>query len=137
MRFSHTIHYVNNVRASVAFWKEAFGVEAHFVHPEGDYAELATGETKLAFASHRLVATLFAHSYRESDPHRRPIGFELSLEVDDVDEAHARALRAGADDVAAPVDHPWGQRVAYVRDADGAVVALGSTMHASPPKDPS
>ncbi len=128
MRFSHTVHYVHNVAASVAFYERALGIEAGFVHPEGDYAELGTGDTKLAFASHRLVTTLFEHSYRESDPARRPIGFELSFEVPDVDAAFERAVAAGADALASPVEHPWGQRVAYVRDLDGAVLALGSVM---------
>ena len=146
MRLSHTILYVSDVAASLAFWQRAFGIGPGFVHDSGDYAELAigdaelaiggaepaTGGTKLAFAAHGLVETLFDATYRESDPKRRPIGFEVTLEVDDVAAAFRRAVDAGAEALAEPVDHPWGQTVAYVRDGDGAIVALGSPMDGSP-----
>ncbi|BAM04721.1 VOC family protein [Phycisphaera mikurensis] len=132
MRFSHTIVYVERVQDSLAFWQRAFGVRPGFVHESGDYGELDTGTTKLAFASHRLAATLFDGSYRETDAARRPIGFEVSFVVDDVQAAYERAVASGAEAFAAPVEHPWGQTVAYVRDGDGTIVALGSEMEGMP-----
>ncbi len=47
----YTIFYVADVRATVAFFGEAFGLEPKFVTDEGDYGELATGATTLAFAA--------------------------------------------------------------------------------------
>ena len=133
MRFSHTILYVNDVAETLAFWERAFGIRPHFVHPDKGYAELDTGGTRLAFASHELVSTLFESSYRETDAGRRPIGVEVGFEVDDVDAAFAKATDAGAEVLADPVNHPWGQRVAYVRDGDGLIVALGSRMRDEAP----
>ena len=50
-----------------------------------------------------------------------PLGAELYLEVDDVDEAH-RAWRAkGVETVTEPHDEPFGRTFAF-RDADGRVL---------------
>ncbi|OVZ59523.1 glyoxalase [Pigmentiphaga sp. NML080357] len=46
----------------------------------------------------------------------------LSIEVDDVDEVHARARSRGAEIVYGPCDEPWGVRRFYVRDPFGNVV---------------
>ena len=133
VRFSHTTVYVNRVAETLAFWERAFGVEPRLVDPGGDYAELDTGGTRLAFVSHRWVVTLFDASYRESDADRRPIGVEVGFEVGDVDAAVERAAAAGARVLAEPVDRPGGGRVARVRDGDGLIVALSSP---TPPGDP-
>lgn len=45
--------------------------------------------------------------------------------VDDVDDALARLVQAGAPIVAEPEDQPWGERVARTRDPDGNLVYLG------------
>ena len=43
-----------------------------------------------------------------------------------MDAAHAATLAAGAVEVSAPTDMPWGERVAEVRDADGNLLVLGA-----------
>jgi predicted enzyme related to lactoylglutathione lyase len=47
---------------------------------------------------------------------------DISVEVDDVDEAHRRAVAAKAEIVHALVDEPWGVRRFFVRDPLGRVV---------------
>ena len=47
------------------------------------------------------------------------------LYVDDVDAAIASLRDAGAEVVAEPVDQPWGERTASVRDPAGTLVHLG------------
>ena len=42
----------------------------------------------------------------------------------DVPAAHAKAVNAGAKELAAPVQKPWGQTVSYVRCPDGVLVEL-------------
>ena len=54
MKFGYAITYVKDVTQTVAFWKAAFGIETRFVVPTGDYAELETGHTAIAFAAHEL-----------------------------------------------------------------------------------
>ena len=126
MRFRWAIVYVRDVEASVRFYERAFGVALRFTAPEGDYAELETGETALGLAHHTLAAQNFAPPVRENDPSLPPAAFEIGFEVEDVAGAYARAVQAGATPLAEPVEKPWGQTVAYVRDPDGVLVELGS-----------
>ncbi len=47
---------------------------------------------------------------------------DASIEVDDVDAAHAAALRRGCEIVHPLTDEPWGVRRFFVRAPDGRVV---------------
>ncbi|MBF6178233.1 VOC family protein [Nocardia otitidiscaviarum] len=47
---------------------------------------------------------------------------DMSVEVDDVDAAHAAMVAAGADIVYTLRDEPWGVRRFFVRDPNGTVV---------------
>jgi predicted enzyme related to lactoylglutathione lyase len=47
---------------------------------------------------------------------------DVSIEVDDVDAAHAAAQRLGCDIVHPLTDEPWGVRRFFVRDPSGAVL---------------
>jgi catechol 2,3-dioxygenase-like lactoylglutathione lyase family enzyme len=49
---------------------------------------------------------------------------DLSIEVDDVDEAHRRMLAAGIAIEYGPADEPWGVRRFYVRDPFGRLVNI-------------
>jgi catechol 2,3-dioxygenase-like lactoylglutathione lyase family enzyme len=53
-----------------------------------------------------------------------PVRPDVSIEVDDVDAAHAAALAQGLDIVHPLTDEPWGVRRFFVRDAGGAVVNI-------------
>ena len=111
MQFRYTILYVEDVRESLAFFEKAFGFTPLFVHPEGDYGELDTGATKLAFSSHKLMRQLGKNpaAARADAP-----CFELAFETEDVAAAYARAVEAGAEPQQEPAEMPWGQTVSYV-----------------------
>jgi catechol 2,3-dioxygenase-like lactoylglutathione lyase family enzyme len=49
---------------------------------------------------------------------------DLSIEVDNLDEIHARVVKAGFAVVYGPVDEPWGVRRFYVRDPFGRLVNI-------------
>ncbi len=125
-RFGYVIVYVASVAGSVDFYRRAFGLELRFVHESGAYAEMETGATALAFA----VESAFPEGVELAANRReRPCaGVEVALVVDDVEAAYAQALGAGAGAVQAPTSKPWGQIVAYVRDADGLLVELCSAI---------
>jgi catechol 2,3-dioxygenase-like lactoylglutathione lyase family enzyme len=57
---------------------------------------------------------------------------DLSIEVDDVDDALGRLARAGFAPECGPVDEPWLVRRFYVRDPSGKLVNI--VVHASPGK---
>ena len=128
IEFGYAIVYVDSVPDTIAFYERAFGFTESFVHESGQFGQLNTGRTKLAFTSHELGKTAVPIPYRPTDPASDPLGFELTLTTPEVDTIWQRALDAGAKDVASPRDMPWGQRVAYVRDPNGALVGIATPM---------
>lgn len=128
MRFGYAIAYVEDPERTTAFWERAFGLEKRFVHESGQYAEMETGETTLAFASNALSKSNLPGGFRKNDPAEPPAGVEVALVAEDVEDAFRRALEAGAKAVAEPKTKPWGQTVAYVRDPDGVLVEIGDEV---------
>jgi catechol 2,3-dioxygenase-like lactoylglutathione lyase family enzyme len=51
-----------------------------------------------------------------------PVVPDVSVQVDDVDAAHAAAVEQGAEIVHPLTDEPWGARRFFVRDPDGHVI---------------
>ena len=125
MRFGYTIVYVRDVAASVEFYERAFGLERRLLHESGQYAELDTGSTALAFAAHDLAAQNLPEGLRPGGPTGSP-SFEICLVTEEVEAAYERALRERAEAVAPPQKKDGGQEVAYVRDPDGNLVELAS-----------
>jgi catechol 2,3-dioxygenase-like lactoylglutathione lyase family enzyme len=124
MKFRYTTLFVADVPRALAFYERAFGLGADFVHDSGKYAELATGDTKLALSAHPLARDVVGIPYAESAPDRPPQPLEVTFGVDEIGAAYARAVAAGAVAVKPPTRMPWGQTVAYLRDADGFLVGL-------------
>lgn len=128
MRLGWTIIYVQDVARSVDFYERALGLTRRFITPDASYAELETGGTALAFASHAQARSHLGAEFQPSDPARPPLGFEVAFETSDVQAAYQLAVAAGATPIAAPNAKPHGQVVAYVRDPDGVLVELASPM---------
>ena len=127
MQFAYTILYVNDVKQSLAFYEKAFGMQTRFLHESGDYGELETGGTALAFSSKALMRQL-GKEVSTSDPHH-PC-FEIALVSEDVTAAVRKAVEAGAKLMREPQEMPWGQTIAYVADPDGVLVELCTSMQA-------
>ncbi|MGF1647436.1 MAG: VOC family protein, partial [Kineosporiaceae bacterium] len=126
----YVIFYVAEVAATVDFYERAFGLTRRFVSPEGDYGEVDTGATTLAFASATLAHSNLDHAggFTELSPAVPPPGASITLVTTDVAGALATATAAGATPYTDPVDKPWGQTVAYVRDLDGVLVELATPI---------
>lgn len=131
MQFGYTILYVEDVPKTIAFYEAAFGLQRRFVHETGDFGELETGATALAFSSLRLMTELGKNPQRAS---AQAPSFEIALTTADVPAAVQRAVAAGARLVQAPEQMPWGQTVAYVADINDALVELCTPM--GPPPAP-
>ena len=129
MKFGYTIIYVPDVLASVEFFENAFGLQRRFVHESG-YAELDTGSTALAFATHALGGSNLPAGYVKANQSAVPLGMEVALVTDDVAAAHQRAVAAGALALKEPQQKPWGQTVSYLRCPDGTLVELCSPVGA-------
>ncbi len=124
MKFGYTIVYVPDVAQSLAFFETAFGFSRRFLHESGMYGELDTGATTLAFASHDLGEMNFPGGVVTAHDSLRPLGVEIAFVTDDVGAAHRTAIGAGAVQLSAPQEKPWGQVVSYVRCPDGTLVEL-------------
>lgn len=131
MKLGYTILHVPDVRATLAFYEAAFGLARGFVHDSGDYAELQTGQTTLAFVSRELGQSHFETPIAPLEPHLPPPGIELAFVTDDVPAAFERACRAGAQPLAKPEPKPWGQTVAYVRALEGTLIELCTPLNAA------
>jgi catechol 2,3-dioxygenase-like lactoylglutathione lyase family enzyme len=128
MKFGYVIMYVPHVGQSLSFYEDAFGFSRGFLHDSGDYGELSTGETTLAFATHDLAAGNFPHGHVAASASDRPLGMQISFVTDDVAAAHTRAVTAGATELSGPVHKPWGQVVSYVRCPAGTLVEICSPV---------
>jgi lactoylglutathione lyase len=128
MKFGYTIIYVPDVTASLVFFENAFGFSRRFLHESGDYGELETGETTLAFASHGLGAMNLPAGFIAAHGSIQPLGIEIAFVTSSVAEAHHKALAAGATELKAPESKPWGQIVSYLRCPDGTLVELCSPV---------
>lgn len=81
----------------------------------------------LMFASTSTPTTQLIVAWRSAtavDPHVCDV--DISLEVADVDEAHALAVQQGLDVVYPLTDERWGVRRFFVRDATGRTVNVAS-----------
>ena len=128
MKFAYTIIYVPDVAALLSFFEQAFGMSRKFLHESGMYGELNTGETTLAFAAHEMGDMNFPAGHVAAHTSVQPLGMEIAFVSDNVNAAHAKALAAGAMELAAPTKKPWGQMVSYVRCPDGSLVELCSAV---------
>ena len=128
MQFGYTIIYVDSVSDTLAFYKNAFGFQTRFLHESGEYGELETGATALAFASHNLGQMNLDGKYQKSDLTQQPLGVEIAFVTDDVKAAYDIAVKAGAVAIAEPKLKPWGQTVAYVRSIEGSLIELCSPV---------
>lgn len=121
MIFRYTILYVADVKATLDFYRRAFGLETGFLHESGDYGELKTGDTKLAFSSVALMKQL-GKSPAAADP-KHPV-FEIAFETDDVEASLKRAVDAGAKLIMPATKQDWGQTISYVSDPNGCLVEI-------------
>lgn len=128
LRLGWVIVYVDEPAAASAFYQATFGLTPDFAVPDGSYAQLDTGPTKLAFASYALGEKNFAGGVGRPGADGPPANVEITLVTEDVDAAHDRALEAGCRALAAPEDKPHGQRVAYVRDPFGTLIELATPL---------
>lgn len=128
LRFAGAAIYVDDVRVVLDFYHRAFGFDTRFFDESLEFAELDTGTTCLAIASHKTGEVLMADRYQRPDS-KAPGAVEIAFLTDDVPAAFARAVNAGAAPIAPPKLMPWGLTVAYLRSIEGTLIGLST-----PPK---
>ncbi len=121
---------VRNARASIDFFKAAFGFalrdvldeDGAIMHVEMTYREqlIVMFAPEGAFGSTALTPKSASMTAPQS----------FYLYVDDVDATYRRALDAGAKSLTAPLDQFWGDRFAQIEDLDGYRWALARRLDA-------
>lgn len=110
---------VADLDRSVALYGDGFGLDFHISDHQGDDV----------WTSGRHAATTwndgaFLHFalYQATDGHATTAA-QIAFRVNDLDQAHRRALAAGAELVHEPKPQPWGRSARY-RGPDGNVIEL-------------
>jgi len=116
MRFASIRVVTDDVRRIADFYENATGRAAK--RYTDDFAEIATPDGTLAFASARTVQGLGPDAPRPAANQSVIIEFR----VEDVDHEYENLRRLGADVVLEPVTQPWGNRSVLFRDPDGNLV---------------
>ncbi|AOM39866.1 VOC family protein [Xenorhabdus hominickii] len=125
MKLGYIVIYVHSVSETLEFYEKAFGFQRKFIDSSGDYGEIDTVTTTLAFASLTLGQYNFGREYFiPTNPDTKPLGFELAFTTENIHSAHQSAVNAGAISVQKPMKKPWGQTVSYVRSLEGTLIEL-------------
>lgn len=113
--------YVADIAKSQAFW-ERLGFEAWYQVPEGD----DPGYVSLRRDEHQVAITKREWPQEQGIELGTPAVFEMFVYVADVDALIPELKAAGVAVVQEPMDMPWGERVAAIRDPDGNPVSLAT-----------
>jgi catechol 2,3-dioxygenase-like lactoylglutathione lyase family enzyme len=121
----YVVLVVEDLDRALRFYCDLLGLPLG--HRSGSFAQLATGETRVAlYARPAMAATL---GRRLEPPAPDAPGFELGFKVEDCDAAFDELVTGGATPAVPPTDRAWGQRTAYVRDPDGHLVELAQDLN--------
>jgi catechol 2,3-dioxygenase-like lactoylglutathione lyase family enzyme len=118
VNLDYVILVVDDIDRAVTFYTDTIGFTLS--HRSGPYAQFETGTTRFALYQRDAMAQTLGVI--------EPPAFEIGCKVVDVDSAFAELVANGATPAVEPSDRPWGQRTAYVRDADGHHVELAQDL---------
>lgn len=124
IKFGYTIIYVNNVEENLEFFEKTFDIKRRFLHECGDYGELDTGSTVLAFAGIEVGESNVPGGCVYAEEQEKPLGVEIALVCEDVEAIHQVAINNGSKEVSPPIVKPWGQTVSYLTSPHGILLEI-------------
>ncbi|MEU8241174.1 VOC family protein [Actinoplanes missouriensis] len=118
-RDAHPIVYVEDVNASLGFYRDLLGFTETYRFD--DFVSLQLGTSAIS-----VVQVTGGQDGSHGLPIRPRAGhqFELCVYTDDVDAAIDELRDRGVPVLVEPADQPWGERMAYVADPDGHPVMV-------------
>ncbi len=120
----YVVLIVEDLDRSLSFYTGILGLQLG--HRSGDYAQLDTGATRLAFYTRQAMAKTLGIQLKP--PADEEPGFEIGFKVEDVDATFLELVQKGVKAAVQPTTRPWGQRTAYVRDPDGHLIELAQDL---------
>ncbi|MGO3879135.1 MAG: VOC family protein [Agrococcus casei] len=118
--------YVKDQSAARDFYVSVLGSQPTLDVPGMTEFVLLPGVTLGLMPEHGIASLISPPLTHPSDGAGIP-RCELYLRVRDVDACYAQALEAGAQEVSAPASRDWGERVGYLSDSDGHVLAFAQS----------
>jgi predicted enzyme related to lactoylglutathione lyase len=109
---------VSDLDRSVALYRDAFGLDLHPGDNGVDDRWIGGRHAEISWRGGAYIH--FALYPAKENP---TSGAQITLSVDDIDNSHAAAVRAGAHVLHEPRTEPWGRSGRY-EDFDGNVVEL-------------
>ncbi|MEU4290170.1 VOC family protein [Kribbella sp. NPDC026596] len=116
----YVILYVEDLEASVGFYRDVVGLEYKFT--DAGYAEFEAGGVRFGLYERRRAEWLTGRAVSPG------AGGEIVVMVDDVDAWAERLAGLGAPVLSGPADRPWGHRTVHVADPDGFVVEFATEI---------
>jgi predicted enzyme related to lactoylglutathione lyase len=113
---------VSDLDRSVALYRDAFGLDLHPGNNGVDDRWIGGNHAEISW---REGAYLHFSLYPAKE--QPTSGAQITLSVDNIEDAHAAAVRADAHVIHGPRNEPWGRSGRY-EDFDGNVIEL--TQHA-------
>ncbi len=124
---------VKDTSRALAFYKEAFGAEELFRMPSPDggvaHAEFMIGNSRIYISDEYEDYHAFAMLADAT------ASCLFSIQVEDCNDAHARAVASGATTLSAPADQFWGTRTAVIRDPFGYRWGLSQRIEELTPEE--
>jgi catechol 2,3-dioxygenase-like lactoylglutathione lyase family enzyme len=117
--------FVEDMADSIAFYTQVLAFEVARHEPD-DYASLRWGDAILGIGAVAKLPEEGGYFGRNISSHRRGLGVEIVLEVDDVEEWHARIGTSGHPILEHLQDRPWGLRDFRIADPDGYYLRITS-----------
>lgn len=125
MNFVNVRLLVNDIAASIAFWRDIVQLRMTYGDEAMGYAYFETDSAGVELMTRKGFAEALGKAQTE------PQGYlaALVLRVEDVDATYAELVKRGATAVAEPQDRPaWAARSAHVSDPDGYIVEIYSKL---------
>ena len=116
--------FVADARVAAAFYQRAFGINPVF---EDESSAAFAFEGAVVNLLDRRAAPELVGSDRVAVANAGS-SFQITLEVDDVDQAAAELAERGVDLLSGPMDRPWGIRTASFADADGHIWEIAAKI---------
>jgi len=123
----YVVLIVEDLDRALRFYTEVLGLRLG--HRSGDYAQLATGATRVGLYTRDAMAKTLGTPLKKSS--QNAPGFEIGFKVPDVDAVFSELVGRGASPAMPPTTRPWGQRTAYVRDPDGHLIELAQDLRSA------
>jgi lactoylglutathione lyase len=120
VEIGYVILYVDDLAASVGFYRDVVGLDHKFT--DAGYAEFDAGGVRFALYERRRAEWLTGRDVAPG------AGGEVVVMVEDVDACAERLAGLGVVLLSGPADRPWGHRTVHVADPDGFVVEFAAEI---------